>query len=439
MPSHVKRSHPFHKKDHSEYTLLSPTQARTLNLFFLLASVGIFIAMLGIILYYVYAFASLSNGSRAFDWLLGIFSDFVAIMDASISGSPYVEAGASYPPFAIALLFPFAWICRDVLALYSPMNLTIDELTAKVVRHPEFWVAFVLFFLICTSAIVFAAIAKCRFDKISSIKLAITIIFSAPFVFAIMRGNTIYFAFIFLLLFLLLYESESPVWREVAYLCLAVAGMIKIYPLFFGVFLLHKKKWFASVRVGVYFAVGSLLAFFFYRAGLDNLSPFVEQLGGFMSESDRLLATRNLSISSILYKIFFLFSTPGALFRYVNLFVLIAVFLLATVTASYTRSHFSRYVIAAGIVILVPSISYFYVLIFAFLPFMEFIRTYDSLKKFKQVLYTVLFAIIFFTPLIMPQQFIIQSAAVIVMFTIECKDILSKELFASSSSAKNPS
>lgn len=436
MHSQSTHLRPFHKKDHSEYTLLSSSQTRTLNLFFLLATVGIFLAMLGIILYYVYAFASLSNGSHAFDWLLGIFSDFVAIMDASISGSPYVEAGASYPPFAIALLFPFAWICRDVLALYAPMNLTIDELTSRVIRHPEFWVAFVLFFLICTSAIIFAAIAKCRFDKLSSLKLALIIMFSSPFVFAIMRGNTIYFAFIFLLLFLLLYENESPAWREVAYLCLAIAGMIKIYPLFFGVFLLHKKKWFASFRVGVYFAIGSLLAFFFYQDGLNNLSPFVQQLGSFMSENDRLLVGRNLSVSSILYKLFYLFSLPTAVFRYVNLSVLIAIFLLATVTASYTRSHFSRYVIASGIVILIPSISYFYVLIFSLLPFMEFIRTYDSHAKSKQILYTVLFAMLFFTPLIMPQQFIIHSLAVIVMFAIECKEVLKKELFGKSSSVK---
>ena len=221
---------------------LSPSQNKILNIFFYTVLAGTFVSMLGIILYYVYAYASLHSGSHSFDWLLGIFSDFVYIMNVSLEESPYILEDSSYPPLAIAVLYPFALICKGVFAKYANQVLTVDELTSRVVLHVEFWIAMVLFFVICSAVIILILIRKYRLLPIPSIKLGIVVLTSAPFIYAVMRGNTIYFALIFLLLFLLLYENDSPILREIGYLCLVVAGLIKIYPLFFGVFLLCKKK-----------------------------------------------------------------------------------------------------------------------------------------------------------------------------------------------------
>ena len=104
-----------------------------------------------------------------------------------------------------------------------------------------------------------------------------------------MRGNTIYFALIFLLLFLLLYEHPNPIVREISYFCLVIAGLIKIYPLFFGVFLLHKKKIFPAVRIALYFFASFYLSFFLFEAGFDDFFSFTERLGSFMSNDLRLL------------------------------------------------------------------------------------------------------------------------------------------------------
>lgn len=417
---------------HSERMMLSPTQNRVLNIFFAATVIGTFLALLGIVLYYVWAFAAQSNGSHAHDWLLGIFSDFVAITSTSLSENPYLECDSSYPPLAIALLYPFAWICKSVLAEYSGLPLTIDELTSRVVCRPQFWVSFVLFFLICTALILFAVLKKYRMDLFSSFKLATIIIMSTPFVYAIMRGNVIYFALIFLLIFLLWYDHPNPVLREVAYVFLALAGIIKIYPLFFGVFLLHRKKWFASCRVALYFMLGTFLSFFIYRAGLDNFSPFLEQLGGFMNEGERLLSGMNLSLTSMLFKIFHLVlpaSVPSSAFDYVNVALLGIVFLIATVTATYTQSDFSRTMIAAAIVVLIPSVSYFYVLIFTLIPFFEFLRNYDSYSKQKQVLYCVCFLLLFFTPMILMRYYIAHTVIVILMLVFEVCEVLKKEWF----------
>lgn len=411
---------------------LSPTQNRCLTFFFSVTLIGTVAAMLGIILYYVYAFAALHNGDQSFQWLLGIFSDFVEIMNASLKDSPYVTNGTSYPPIAVMVLYPFAQICRGVFATYSHMEgLTVDQLTARVILHKEFWIALLLFFFLSILSTILIVIHRYRLDRMAALKVAALITFAAPFIYAIMRGNTIYFALIFLLLFLLLYESPNPWLRELGYLCLVLAGSIKIYPLFFGIYLLHKKKIFASARIGIYFAVLFFLSFGFFRTGLDGVDPFVNNLSGFIFSDDRWLSMRNLSLSSLLYKIFYLIAPAAAdsiPFIVVNVTVLGLFFLTATVTGIATRSPFARALIASAVVVLFPTVSYFYVLTFTIIPFMEFIRHYDELSRRKQRLYTAGFFVLFFTAFLLPQCFIPHSVVLLAMFLSEAVGVIRGEL-----------
>lgn len=428
----------FGRKERKECPLfrnslpLSPGQNRCLNLFFYATLFGTVAAMLGIILYYVYAFAALHNGDHRFDWLLGIFSDFVEIMNASLKDSPYITNGTSYPPIAVMVLYPFALICQKVFATYSHMSgLTVDELTARVILHKEFWIALLLFFFISIVSVILIVIKRYRLDPKASLRVASLITFAAPFVYAIMRGNTIYFALVFLLLFLLLYKSPRPAVRELAYLCLVLSGSIKIYPLFFGVYLLHKKKFFASIRVGVYFAILFFLSFHFFRTGLDGMDPFVDNLSGFIFSDDRWLSMRNLSISALLYKIFYLLSpalADSVPFMVVNLAVMAVFFLVATVTGIGTRSSFSRALLATSVVVLFPTVSYFYVLTFTLIPFMEFLRSYDCFSPIKQRLYAAGFFFLFFTFFLLPQCFIPHTLIILAMFGTEAYGVIKHEL-----------
>lgn len=423
-------------------TTLSDAQKRVINFFFYATTIGVLSAMLGIILYYVYAFASLANGSHAFDWLLGIFSDFVTIMDASLMDDPYITGGASYPPLAIAILFPFAFICKNVFAQYSGSGLSVDELTSRVVLTPQFWISIVLFFAICTALIIFAIVKIYRLDLKNSIKIGAITIFSTPFVYAIMRGNTIYFALIFLLFFILLKDSQNAVLREISYICLTLAGLIKIYPLFFGVFLLRDKKIFPAIRVAIYFFAGTFLSFFIYSSGFDDFSRFAQNLGSFATDSVHLLSGTNLSLTSILYKAFHFFSPEvanGTLFTTLNISLLVIILIISAVLATVTRSTFSRSIIAASVLILIPSVSYFYVLIFEIIPFMEFIKDHDNIEKKKRIFLISSFFFIFFTLSILPRYFLLHSLIVFAMFAIECHSVIKNEVipFLANSKSNN--
>lgn len=401
---------------------LSSKQNRLLNIL-CYSVVAITVAsMLGIILYYVYAFAATSLGSHKFDWLLSIFSDFVEIMNASLECSPYLTNGTSYPPLAVIVLYPFAWICRNVFSEYSEMTLTVDELTARVVTHPEFWIAIVLFFAISIASIWLIVIKKYHLEPVAALKTGLLLIFSAPCVYAIMRGNTIYFALIFSLLFLLLYDHPKAWVREIAYFCLVIAGCIKIYPLFLGVFLLKKRKFFAVARVAVYFFAVFFLSFLLFRSGLEGMDPFLANLGGFMSDSERLLSLRNLSLTSLVFKVLYLISpslASGKIFAVISLALIFLFFVVAAITATITKSDFSRSVIASGIIILIPSVSYFYVLVFTFLPLLEFIHYADEFSERKKKRYTLLFLLMYSCCFLLAQCFVPQALIVIVMFVSE--------------------
>lgn len=398
------------------------------NNFFAVITISTFVAMLCVILYYVFAYASLYKGSSDFDWLLGIFSDFVVIMNFSLEESPYVVGDSSYPPIAIAILYPFALICKDIFAVYRHSELTADELTAELTLYPQFWIAILLFFTICSIAIVLLTSRLFGIVGKDKLKLGVIILLSSPFVYAVMRGNTIYFALIFLVLFLVMKDSKNPFVRELALVFLALAGAIKIYPLFFGVFLLKDKKIFASIRVAFYFAMIFGLSFFLFRSDLDNFSPFLDRLGGFMSNELRLLGANNLSISALIYKFLHLFipklSSDSIIFSILNLSVLIIVFALSTFSTIVTKNDFSRYAICFAIVVLIPTISYFYVIIFAILPFLEYIRSYSSISIWKRIFYFFAFLFLFVTAFLLAKNFIFHSLIILAILAIEISSVI---------------
>ncbi|MBE6535305.1 MAG: DUF2029 domain-containing protein [Ruminococcaceae bacterium] len=408
---------------------LSPSQNRILNIFLYFLLGGTFLCMLLAIILLLCAFSSEHFKNHSFDIILSVFSDFTYIMKVSLEESPFLVEGASYHPIGIIILYPFALICRGIFAEYAGMDLTPNELTAKMWLHPEFWVSYVLFFLICTASIILLVIYEFRLQRSAAIKTAIIITVCAPMAYAITRGNTIFFALIFLLLFIVLHKSENTISREIGYICLAVSGLIKIYPLFFGVLLLCKKRIWESVRVALYTALFFLLPFLFYRNGLDELWGLLVNLTSFATSDAPLMNGANISLAGLLFKVFYALSIPtDTTFNVLHLTLILSIMIFATVTAIAARSDLSRYVIAVSTFALIPSVSYFYVLIFILIPFMQFIREYDALPRYKQILYSLFFMTFLCTAFVIPMYFVPQTLIIITMLVIEGTDTIKKDM-----------
>jgi hypothetical protein len=177
------------------------------------------------------------------------------------------------------------------------------------------------------------------------------------------------------------------------------------------------------------------MSFMLFERGLKDLEHFIHNLSGFSGDVERLYAGNNLSITALVYKIFGLFvEDPTAVPAYdvVNIGAMLLIFAVATVFAIAASSDFSRYTIAAAVVVLIPSVSYFYVLIFAMLPFMEFLRHYDDFPKYKQRIYFWLFLLLLFTPLIITQFFVPHTLVVLTLFGMECVSVFKKDFLKTS-------
>ncbi|MBE6706627.1 MAG: DUF2029 domain-containing protein [Ruminococcaceae bacterium] len=410
-------------------TPLSSTQNKILNIFFYSLFGGTFLSMLVAIILLLCAFASKNFGSHSFDIILSVFSDFTYIMKVSLEESPFLVEGASYHPIGIIILYPFALICKGVFAQYAGMDLTPNELTAKMWLHPEFWVAYLLFFFICTSAIILLVIYEFKLQPVPALKAAFIVTVCGPLAYAITRGNIIFFALIFLLLFIVLHKSKNAFLREIGYVCLAISGLIKIYPLFFGVLLLGKKKIWASIRVAIYTVVLFILPFLFYKGGWEELRGLLVNLNSFASSEAPLLNGANISLAALLFKLFAALSIPtDSVFPIVNNTLVVIALLFATVTAIAARSNFSKYVISVSMFALVPSVSYFYVLLFMLIPFMQFVREYDELPRYKQILYSLFFMAFLCTVFVIPMYFVMQTLMIITMLVIEGKDVIKKDI-----------
>lgn len=213
---------------------------------------------------------------------------FNSIRDASRGAGAYTDRHVMYPPMANLLL----WL---VSRLFPQEYLdTPSKYAGTWHNYPGAILAF-----LCLFAGVFLAFALVLLREPYARKkrraLTVAVLFSFPFVFLYERGNTVFLALIFLVIFVQNYDSESKVAREVGLLSLAFAASLKLYPAIFGAVLLTDKRYKEAGRCVIYGILMLLLPSFVFGGPVsiiwsmkDALSysgstslPFFELLAGY--------------------------------------------------------------------------------------------------------------------------------------------------------------
>lgn len=249
--------------------------------------------------------------------------------------------------------------------------------------------------------------------------------FSGIFIYTIERGNCIIFAFLFTLLFILLYDN--PKYRQLAYLSLALAASIKLYPAVFGLLLLSKKDYKGCFVVFaefcIIYAVSYLLCGFTFQT--NNVQKLISWSGSKPMRGNNWSAKNILRCASyVINKVAGMYSGSFVLPK--GVFWVSKIFLLGTGIFSYFYSEkvWKKLCVLSLLCIFVPDMSGSYTLIFLFLPLMAFLNEKDEEKL--SVAYAVLFAILM--PLLIipvefghfPNQasgrFIVQSVMLVVLY-----------------------
>lgn len=375
-------------------------------------------------------------GSVAEAWrffLRYVMSDLGQVIYFTLSDNPYVTSfSTSYLPLNFLILYPFALICKNVPQFYALDSITVTdgkysyeeliEYNVGIAQTPNFWITALLFYAVCFAVLAWLLYTMKKWESKKSFAICLgALSLSALIMFGLFRGTNVFVALIFVLLFLNYYKHANPYVRELALVCLAISGVLKIYPLLFGVVLLKEKKFLPSVRVALYFVVFALLPFALYGNIFTVFGDFCKNMFGFVSNESRLGSGMNISIYSAVKYILVLLHAPSAVVKVVATTAMLASFAVCVAVALKTDNKFVLYMVTAVGVIAIPPVSYYYVTMFLILPLLEFETELKKMEKPRKIFYLAFFACMAFLPFSATMWYVPQSVAFATVLVWEAK------------------
>lgn len=341
-------------------------------------------------LFYIISFASLvvciimgvlSNGVTVSNLLFNkddVFMDFFnSVVDCS--GDAYGESGVIYPPLVV-LFYKFC-----------SMFFNIDSMKASEVRETSLGMIIFVCFTIVSYILFAKLIYKYKNGSFANKSLfAFFTLFSFPMIYLIERGNIIVLVLPLLLYFVNEYDSDVKYKRHLAYICLAISVAIKIYPVFFGLLLLKKKKNFKNILLCIFYGAVFFFVPFIFVGGFSQLGVLIHNI----LYTSSMFGSKGFGFKVSISNTFSLF---GHVFNHVRLFETAGtMFLIITVLAGLLLILFNKwnedwkiYAVISLIIILVPGFSYIYSVAYMIIPLLFFLNKKEI--KWIDYIYSLLF------------------------------------------------
>ena len=327
----------------------------------------------------------------------GIFPDFFESVKDSANLTPY-NNGSIYPPFAYFLLF--------IISRFIPQsgNFGIDRLT------PNGVIFSFVFFAIISFCILILIRKIANFSRIEFLIFIFIFFFMPAFVFMIERGNIVVLTVAFLLLFIKWYDSKYLVKREIALICLCMATCMKLYPIFFGFFLLSEKKYKEILHCFVY---GTILLFlpFSFMGGFERIFDFINNIihisNSTFSDSKNFGYGYKINVTNIFGAVLeYLKLKDTVPLHVINKVLLVFVLVSSLFITMYSQKKWEKLLGCALMCTLFPTFSYIYNGLYILVPLSIFLTECMDDKKNINFVYALLFAI-FCSPF--PYRYLLQS------------------------------
>lgn len=341
-------------------------------------------------LFYIISFVSLvvciimgvlSNGVTVSNLLFNkddVFMDFFnSVVDCS--GDAYGESGVIYPPLVV-LFYKFCSLFFNV-----------DSMKASEIRETSLGMIIFVCFTIVSYILFAKLIYKYKNGSFADKSLfAFFTLFSFPMIYLIERGNIIVLVLPLLLYFVNEYDSDVKYKRHLAYICLAISVAIKIYPVFFGLLLLKKKKNYKNILLCIFYGAVFFFVPFIFVGGFSQLGVLIHNI----LYTSSMFGSKGFGFKVSISNTFSLF---GHVFNHVRLFETAGnVFLIITVLAGLFLILFNKwnedwkiYAVISLIIILVPGFSYIYSVAYMIIPLLFFLNKKET--KWIDYIYSLLF------------------------------------------------
>lgn len=341
-------------------------------------------------LFYIISFVSLvvciimgvlSNGVTVSNLLFNkddVFMDFFnSVVDCS--GDAYGESGVIYPPLVV-LFYKFCSLFFNV-----------DSMKASEIRETSLGMIIFVCFTIVSYILFAKLIYKYKNGSFADKSLfAFFTLFSFPMIYLIERGNIIVLVLPLLLYYVNEYDSDVKYKRHLAYICLAISVAIKIYPVFFGLLLLKKKKNYKNILLCIFYGAVFFFVPFIFVGGFSQLGVLIHNI----LYTSSMFGSKGFGFKVSISNTFSLF---GHVFNHVRLFETAGnVFLIITVLAGLFLILFNKwnedwkiYAVISLIIILVPGFSYIYSVAYMIIPLLFFLNKKET--KWIDYIYSLLF------------------------------------------------
>ncbi|MDE7306535.1 MAG: DUF2029 domain-containing protein [Clostridia bacterium] len=365
---------------------------------------------------YATANAITGNVTKFYD---DMFRDFSQIGYYAVKRNAFsMENGSSYSAFFLLMMWPFAAIFKKDLDAMGVVQEFGEAENLIIISSYRFWIAFFLFYAVCFVLLYLVTRAFIKKHSLNVKGVFIVFLISGPALAMLIRGNLLLPSLILTMVFLCWYDSKNKVAAEFALIALAVAGVLKIYPLVFGVFLLKDKKWFEIIRTALYFALFYILPCFCFDGGFK---VYLENLFGFSVVDNKFTSIKNMSFAGIVYKLIFLPLTAlgvpeYAAFDWVCMALALALLAFIVVAALVTRSYFKRCLLCVCALVLVPNVSYPYALIFTWIVFLTYFKDFSAHKTRTNFVFLILSCVTYLLPVCWYAQIIISVILIVLTF-----------------------
>ena len=295
--------------------------------------------------------------------------------------------GASYPPVAvllnglISLLFP-----EELLAQYD------FHANRYIIRDSQIGLIVYLILILLLVFLFFILIEQMSGGKAWERRIsAIVILLSSPFVFSYERGNLIFFAVLFSMIFVWGYRSNNKYIRLLSYLSLSLAASIKIYPAILGLLLVRERRWKDCLILIAMGIVVFFLPFLYFEGGFSNVLLMIRNLFGFSGGA----GTRGFGYRHDLATLMDIFEVlTNISMGFIRKVILLVTLLVpcGLVVFKPKMAHWKAVTLLCALMILIPSVSYSYALMFMAAPAAVFLAEADIEETgWLSVVYSFLF------------------------------------------------
>lgn len=172
--------------------------------------------------------------SDAHDIFMDHFNSLVVATDG-----PYTHHTSSYPALMTLIYQAYGEFAREFTTIYDPnFGLAFNMRDSQV---PMLCLMLSALVMLIAYHYVFSRYFENKFTRNQFAAIFVIMLLSYPSIFAIERGNSIFLAVLFMMLYLCGYKSENRWVRLLSYVCLGVATGVKILPAVLGILTLKHR------------------------------------------------------------------------------------------------------------------------------------------------------------------------------------------------------